>query len=1025
MFRRFLILALALVPAAAWPAQTGEVSSARPAEYMIYQYPGISMIVIIDAPEIQFESRIYGPENALLKSSGVPDRRIGALYQFIEAVDKPRQLMIKVSPDHPIERSAISMELIQLPERDPNNAALAQAYRYLSYGTELNFSNDTTTWAMKSYTLRNAAKAFAVLGWEEMRLWSEFNAAHLVLHKLNDDLLAREMAEEIEQAARKAGFDTIELAALILEGDALVSAGTQASARYEQAHAVFDRIVILADRLGLKSTQARTLFQDGLVYQQQAQPEAAIRQFQRALDVSLQARNIELANEIRSTAAAAYESRGSASEAIELLEQIGSDLAKDAGQEVTDNLFERGRILNSNYRFGEAARELEQALAMYRSDMAGSASWGPVGLELAWSYYSLGEMERAVNLILDSAPRTSQSQNEDALIRAYRSLANIFRDRGDFVPMAQYREKQGVIARPGRQRADFLFESAMDSWPRDGIRSTEARELLLEARKEAVSVGQTQSVDRIDLYLCLLNVEQKGGEACSVAKGDRPYRALQSSGVPWLVIESDFILSKIRQRQGRNREALANMERVVEKLVLYRERLPGVLGAWYWRTKTELFEQYMLVVLSQAPIEGSKPADGVHAFLALNHVRTIESRMESSVEASPVNDQETALRELLARYEAASGTEAQSLSKDLDDALKGIPPLTDTDARPMAPAVLDDVLAGLSRDETLLTYYLGESLSYVFLGTRRGMSILKLSAPSTLASRLQSLREAIQGDATSVLPELESIGRLLVGPVSGSLEKRIYLIPAGALSGFPFQALRLKGRFLAEDHEVINLMNLSETTRFRPALRQNYRDNVFLAGNPQSGPRLFDYEVTLSPEISAMTDRFVGPGLHVVQGVALNTDEFQDPRFAGAGLIHLAMPGTIDLLNPDRSRLLMSGAGEGTEAVYLTPAELRELKYEAGLAVLSHTAVNGASPPGFDNRIGFVSDFLDRDVESVLASLWISENSDTAAFIEEFYNDLDLKRDVVEALTMTRNKRMKSSDDTNFRSWAGFQLFIR
>ena len=113
--------------AAAWSAQSGDVSSDRPAEYMIYQYPDVSLVVKIDAPEVTLDSRIYGPEGALIKSSGIPSGRIGPLYQFVGAVDKPRQLMIKISPERRINRSAISMELIQLPAWEDNSAALAEA----------------------------------------------------------------------------------------------------------------------------------------------------------------------------------------------------------------------------------------------------------------------------------------------------------------------------------------------------------------------------------------------------------------------------------------------------------------------------------------------------------------------------------------------------------------------------------------------------------------------------------------------------------------------------------------------------------------------------------------------------------------------------------------------------------------------------------------------------------------------------------------------------------------------------------
>ena len=61
----FLILLFA-IPVSVHAAQTGEVSAARPAEYMIYQYPDISLVVRIDVPEAEFSSMVCGPEEALI-----------------------------------------------------------------------------------------------------------------------------------------------------------------------------------------------------------------------------------------------------------------------------------------------------------------------------------------------------------------------------------------------------------------------------------------------------------------------------------------------------------------------------------------------------------------------------------------------------------------------------------------------------------------------------------------------------------------------------------------------------------------------------------------------------------------------------------------------------------------------------------------------------------------------------------------------------------------------------------------------
>jgi CHAT domain-containing protein len=157
----------------------------------------------------------------------------------------------------------------------------------------------------------------------------------------------------------------------------------------------------------------------------------------------------------------------------------------------------------------------------------------------------------------------------------------------------------------------------------------------------------------------------------------------------------------------------------------------------------------------------------------------------------------------------------------------------------------------------------------------------------------------------------------------------------------------------------------------------------------------------------------------------LRPDEFRDTRFTGAQLIHLAMPGTLDLAKPDRSRLLMSGAGRESEIEFLFPGGLRGLNFDADLVILSHTAVSGTSPSGFDNRVGFVSDFLAMGAGAVLASMWVGEDGESTAFINEFYEHLESGLDPSTALSQSWKDRLKSDDGMNLGSWAGFQLFIR
>lgn len=999
-------------------AQSGQVSETRPAEYMIYQYPDISLVVKIEAPETEFDAKIYGPENALIKSSGVPSSRNGPLYQLIEAVDNPRQLMIKITPGRPVERSRISLELIQLPNRDWSSAAFAQAYKLFSHGTEEVHSNDSTTWSMKTYTLRNAARAFESLGWEEMRLWSEFYAAHLVLHKLNDVLMALELVQDVQSSARKIGFEEIELAALILQGEALQRAGDSTTGkvayqRYEQLHDVLDQVVILADRLDLASEKALALFNNGLAYQQQGQMDEAVSQFQAALDVSLSTNNSDLTNEIRSTAAVVYESQGSTAGAIQLLEDISSDLKSDAGQEFTDNLFEKGRILNDTYRYEEAVVELGQALSVQQADAA-STAWGATGLALAWSYFSLGEMEKARNLTLDSIPRTELEANRSALIEAYDNLARIHRQREQFSQMTQYREKQGELLTSDQSRVRFLFESGIDAWKKDGSSSSSAEDLMAQSARLAAAAGQVLGGHRAALYQCLLKLEKGGRGACTAASIRRPFDALANSGIPWVALDASLVKARILYRQGQPGEALAQLEGLVNDLLFFRQKLPGVLGAWYWLTKGEIFQQYL-----EAASAGSS---GKQTLVALDRVRLVDS---PGTKAGTSAEQEEPLRALLARRESATGPETSGLAERANaqwrDRRRGFSPLI----RPLNAGSLESLLSGLARDEVILSYYFGSSAAYALVGSRKGVSMNRLDKSVTISGQLYRLWQNLEDRTGGLVPYLDAVGKSLLQPVSDSLTRTIYMLPAGPLNGFPFDALRLDGAFLAEKHRVINLMNLAGASRSGSVLARDFGDSVFLAGNPRTGQDLFSYDMQVSAEVTAVTDAFVGPGLNIVQGVALKKDEFQDQRFAGAGLLHLAIPGTLDLAIPDYSMLLMSRTSEESIMDDLHPADIRGLDFNASLVVLSRTSVTARALSGFDSNLGFVSDFLLNGARNVVVSLRSGDDSETAVFMADFYRELQSSENVAEALFRSKVRLMLSTNSENFMSWAGFQLYIR
>ena len=105
----------------------------------------------------------------------------------------------------------------------------------------------------------------------------------------------------------------------------------------------------------------------------------AVGQYQEALDVAVAANEAEMANEIRSTAAVVYESLGQTAGALAMLDRISGEEEGGTEVEVVDSQYEKGRLLNQDYRFAEAVPVLTEALATQQQSEEVSA-WGPTAL---------------------------------------------------------------------------------------------------------------------------------------------------------------------------------------------------------------------------------------------------------------------------------------------------------------------------------------------------------------------------------------------------------------------------------------------------------------------------------------------------------------------------------------------------------------------------------------------------------------------------------------------------------------------
>jgi tetratricopeptide (TPR) repeat protein len=383
----------------------------------------------------------------------------------------------------------------------------------------------------------------------------------------------------------------------------------------------------MADDLGLKLERGWAIFNDGLAWEQQGNLARAIEQYELALSIAVAEGNAELANLARNKAAFVYEMQGSLSGAIEMLDQVGDENGDESESlRQANSLFEKGRLLAEAGHFPKAVEALTQSLQLQRAAGSGSRE-GPTGLLLGQSYYAMGHMEQAVTVLREAIKNTPASGNAGLLGDAFNTLAGIDRFQGDTERMAGDREQQAVFLVSEHDQAKFIFEKSLDALEIHGTRSATASSMFRRSRQQAIKAGDKVLQHRSMLYLCSLASSAKAGreQTCSHQAVRQSVDFLLSAGIPAYTLEAKWLWSKNLRAEGRLSQAIQQMSQLVDDMRFYRSVLPGVMGAWYWENREEVYGDYMSMVLKRSAVNDREFADGRQALVALDRLRAIES----------------------------------------------------------------------------------------------------------------------------------------------------------------------------------------------------------------------------------------------------------------------------------------------------------------------------------------------------------------------------------------------------------------
>jgi CHAT domain-containing protein/tetratricopeptide (TPR) repeat protein len=1010
-------------------AQAGDTTITQ--AYFVQQAAGEVLLIKINAFEAEFESKISGPNGQVLLLSAITGSRIAPLFQYVNASKSARQLDIEVTSKRHTGRTEFGLELTRLSIWDERSKSVSRAYQLLSFGMQASSDKTEASWTVKIDSLINAGRLFQQFGMKEMRLWANYLAALLIQLHLHDHSIVYSMTREILAESKGVRLQNIELAALQLHSAALIGLKQSGSLRSaanspDPVQAVLARTFELAQSMGLQFEQAQALSTSGADYAAGLQPTKALEQFQLAVDIADAVGDGGLATSIRESVLQIHAIQGNTPASGEVLREMETQLVEGgAGDELALNLLAQGRLLIRSYRYGQAIEVLYEALSHENN----SAIRKQINFELAKVFYETGRLDESMDYLqlAEIKPVPDQPKRANTLVDAGEGLwvmANIYRTRGDYAQMQKARSAQGQYQ---PVPAQYLYDQGLDELAWANNSRQRAQSLFRQSHTAATATGQLDLLHLSRLQFCALGgAEDDTLSLCSRDSVRASYEWLAASGVPRNAIQASYLWTQILVLSGRRSEAITVMERLTDEIHLLRHSLPGVLGAWYRERHERLFEYYLELLVTASASASDGNADGSASLLALSKMQRIERYTDTGPVSNTGSGDTEPLRVLLAqRVNTTPGQVQTALDGKINQGLAQLRGPFKKEFEYLSKTGLQKYLRSLGHDELVLTYHISPTTAQVWVGQKGAVERRNIAAPASLYAALQEARQGLENVSASLFEsKMETLGQRLLSPVADLLTETIYWIPAGPLMGFPLDALRLKGRYLVERHRVVNLLSFPANTNPGASSQTGPLQSVFVAGHPRDYSSNYERRLDTSTEIRAIADMFVGPGLHIVQGAALLPDEFQSEFFQQADLMHLSMPGIIDLKYPAQSSLELSGDENGPGRASLKPLDIQSQKLDARLVFLSRTRMNDHPLSSFNNQAGFVADFVDVGVHAVIANLWASDGKAAEAFMTDFYRKLEVSGNIASSLQDAKRQYLKNNRQDGLHDWAGYQLFI-
>ena len=331
---------------------------------------------------------------------------------------------------------------------------------------------------------------------------------------------------------------------------------------------------------------------------------------------------------------------------------------------------------------------------------------------------------------------------------------------------------------------------------------------------------------------------------------------------------------------------------------------------------------------------------------------------------------------------------------------------------------------------TILFYWLGEKQSYLWAITPQKTAMFTLPAKSEIEPIAQRYRKAL-AEQQEFLPRTTDDGlalyHMLVEPAANLLPRnaKVFIIPDGGLNTLNFETLLVPG---SAPHYWIEDVTITDANSLRLLAAshagQKHSDRLLLLGDavaPNS-----DYpELQKAPaEMESIEKHFPAKQQEVFAREQATPAAYLSSKSERFSYIHFVAHGTANRMSPLDSAIVLSRSNAQDDSFKLYARDIIHHPLRAELVTISTCFGAGSRAYSGEGLVGLSWAFLRAGAHNVIGALWEVSDASTPQLMDQLY--LELERGKTPDTALRDAKLMLLHSNSAFHKpfyWAPFQLY--